>query len=660
MEKNIWNTERVILKGSERKSIKGAKLVTDAQKQPDPNEYVEVTLSVRRKSEIPTGMLHTGLMTHEQLEADHGAIPADLAAIRKFAKDYSLRVIEEKPGLLTVKLAGKLQNMEHAFGVKMHHVKIGEKIYRHRTGSISLPKELDQVVEGVMGLANTPQARTRFKIAPRTATAYTPMQVAELYQFPEGDGTGQIIAIIELGGGFTDADLTTYFADMQVSKPVVTAVPVSGGTNQPTGDSSDADGEVLLDIEVAGAIAPHAQIKVYFAPNTDKGFLDAINEAIGDPTPPTVISISWGSAESEWTPQTMLAFEKAFQNAAALSIPVAVASGDSGSTDETTSLNVDFPASAPHALGCGGTHLEGSTSITSEVVWNAGGNATGGGVSSYFTKPSYQANAGTPKAPTSNGGRGVPDVCGNASVETGYITLVNGEETVSGGTSAVAPLWAGLIARLAQNLGHRVPFLNPVLYSHPTVLRDITSGSNHVGSGSGPYNAGKGWDACTGLGSPVGTSILHVLGGSVTGISSKHTSSHTANTKHTKSTGSKHTPSHGGGGHGGGHNGGTSGTSGSTGSTGSTGITGTTSATGTSGTTANIDWDKFLNLPPAVSSNPVLTETPPATLPQNLVAGMSNGSIDSQSIVALVALASNVANTAITAITAIANKNKKD
>src|SRR5205814_9830761 len=147
---------------------------------------------------------------------------------------------------------------------------------------------------------------------------YTPPQVAALYAYPTGlDGSGQRIALIELGGGYKPADLTAYFKALGVTKPKVTAVSVDGAKNAPTGDPNSADGEVLLDIEVVGAIAPGAEILVYFAPNTDRGFLDAVTTAVHDKRAPSVISISWGAAESQWTAQAMKAMAGAFQAAGA-------------------------------------------------------------------------------------------------------------------------------------------------------------------------------------------------------------------------------------------------------------------------------------------------------------------------------------------------------
>jgi kumamolisin len=341
-----------------------------------------------------------------------------------------------------------------------------------------------------------------------------------LYDYPSAQtGAGQTVAIIELGGGFRSSDLKTYFSGLGIkTAPSVTAVSVDGAQNQPVGDPNSADGEVLLDIEIVGSIAPGAKIAVYFAPNTDQGFFDAITTAVHDSLrKPSVISISWGGPESTWTAQSLSAFDQAFQDAAALGVTVCCASGDDGSADGVTdgAAHVDFPASSPNVLACGGTRLQSSgNKITKEVVWNGGsGNgASGGGVSETFPLPAYQAKSNVPASvnPSRFRGRGVPDVAGDADPATGYQVLVDGRSAVYGGTSAVAPLWAALIALRNQQSGKPAGFVNARLYAAASAkgFHDITSGNN------GAYSAGSGWDACTGLGSPDGQALIAALGAS--------------------------------------------------------------------------------------------------------------------------------------------------
>jgi kumamolisin len=231
---------------------------------------------------------------------------------------------------------------------------------------------------------------------------------------------------------------------------------------------------------------------------------------------PSVISISWGGPESNWTAQAMEQFDQAFQDAGAVGVTVCVAVGDQGSSDGVNDglAHVDFPASSPNALACGGTTLNVSgDTILSEVVWNdssSGGGATGGGISDQFPLPSYQQGVGVPPSANSGGkvGRGVPDVAADADPNTGYEVDIDGSSAVAGGTSAVAPLWAGLVARLNQALGKPVGFLNPNLYGpvhQAGAFRDITSGNN------GAYSAGPGWDACSGWGAADGAKVLAAL-----------------------------------------------------------------------------------------------------------------------------------------------------
>jgi kumamolisin len=284
----------------------------------------------------------------------------------------------------------------------------------------------------------------------------------------------------------------------------------------------------MLDIEVSGAIAPGAKIVVYFAPDaSDQSFLGVMNAIITDTVnKPNIVSISWGGPEDTATSQFQTEFDQLLQSAAHLGLTVCVAAGDNGSADFAADdpnwdkkAHVDFPASDPFVLACGGTQLTASsTAITKEVVWDDGKNdGTGGGVSRVFALPSYQQNAGVPPAadPVGPVMRGVPDVAGDAAPASGYRILCDGTSFPDpsqglppvGGTSAVAPLWAGLIARINQGLGKPAGFINPLLYAAPgnATFHDITQGTN------GDYKAGAGWDPCTGLGTPNGQSLLQAL-----------------------------------------------------------------------------------------------------------------------------------------------------
>lgn len=518
-------SKRVLVPGSEKTALPGARAVGAV---PD-DERFEVTLRIRAKSPLAhlsskgvTGDVLPGkrqYLTREELGAQHGSTDEDLAKVTAFAQAHGLVVVESNPARRSVVLSGTASAFSMAFETKLQHYEHDGATFRGRTGGITVPADLEGVIEGVFGLDDRPHARPHFQrhqIQARDAAAgspgsFTPLQLAAIYQFPAGlDGTGECIAIIELGGGYRTIDLKTYFKSLGLAAPKVKTVRVDGGTNHPT-TADGADGEVMLDIEVAAAIAPKAQIVVYFAPNTDQGFLDAITQAIHDTVnKPSVISISWGSPESGWTGQSMTQFDQAFQAAAAVGVTVCVAAGDNGSADGVNDgqSHVDFPASSPYALGCGGTKLVASgNAISSETVWNESANsATGGGVSVTFPLPAFQKSASVPKG----SGRGVPDVAGDADPATGYQVRVDGQNFVIGGTSAVAPLYAGLVALLNQKLGKPVGYLNPLIYgslSGKGLFNDVVSGNN------GAFSAGSGWDACTGWGSPAGAKLLKALGG---------------------------------------------------------------------------------------------------------------------------------------------------
>ena len=492
--------QRVVLPGSEKAPLAAA----TGEKPVRSNNMITVSVIVKRKQALNTKTLGKIRLTRAQYRQQHGADPAAVKQVRAFAKEFGLTVDPDtpKPGQCTLKLTATAAAMQKAFAVVLMRKTFDGASYRVRQGSILLPASLIGAVDAVLGLDNRPQAKPHFRVlgspvnanprqgfarahAAATDTSFTPGQVGQLYKFPRGaDATGQIIGIIELGGGYRTADLNAYFAGLGLTAPQVTAVPIDGSKNTP-GTADGADGEVMLDIEVSAAIAPGAKLVVYFAPNTDQGFIDAVSAAVHDTVNnPSVISISWGGPESSWTAQAMNALDAACQSAAALGITITVAAGDNGSTDGGTGNNVDFPASSPHVLACGGTTLAGNGStITSEVVWNeqaANQGATGGGVSNVFALPSWQATANVPAASTSTGGRGVPDVCGDADPETGYQVRVDGQSMVIGGTSAVAPLWAGLIALSNQQNGSSAGFIQPRIYAAKaaSAFNDIVSGNN--------------------------------------------------------------------------------------------------------------------------------------------------------------------------------------
>jgi kumamolisin len=262
----------------------------------------------------------------------------------------------------------------------------------------------------------------------------------------------------------------------------------------------------MLDILVAGAAYAYctgvaANIAVFFAPNTNTGFAAAIKAAAAHTSKPSVCSISWGGPENRWSTTDRAGMESAFTSAAHANMTVLVAAGDNGSGDGESGHHVDYPASSPQVIGCGGTTLHASQGvITSEAVWNDGshGGATGGGFSADFQKPVWQIG-------NANQARGVPDLAGDADPYTGYVVVVDGKAQVIGGTSAVAPLMSGLIAVLCRAKKKPLGFINPQLYKNPGAFRDISVGNN------GAFSASTGWDPATGLGVPIGVKLLEAV-----------------------------------------------------------------------------------------------------------------------------------------------------
>ena len=382
----------VELRGSTREAVPGAVRTGDAP----PSDLVHVTVVLRRRdpdaepeSADEAGARATSLAEHAQADPD------EVAAVEKYLTDAGLQIESSDAGRRTVKASGTVSAVSEAFGVSLGSFTVKGHSYRGREGAVRVPEQLADMIEAVLGLDNRPQAHPHFKhggempeealpdphadaasLVPSanepSAAAVTPKplwpaQVAALYEFPTGvDGSGETIGIIELGGGFTDTDLAKYFAKAGVPAPEVIAVPVGTGSNQPGGD---ADGEVLLDIEVSGAIAHGAKIVVYFSDPSDRGFFDAITDAVHDTTnKPSVISISWGASEDTWTAMSRKASNGVLADAAALGVTVLVAAGDHGAGDggQDGKVHVDFPAASPFAVGCGGTTWSARVTMSSQ------------------------------------------------------------------------------------------------------------------------------------------------------------------------------------------------------------------------------------------------------------------------------------------------------
>jgi kumamolisin len=532
----------VTLRGSKRTLLANSRSAGPV----DPKEIISLTVrtrSVGDLAELEKRVKQQGsepldkrtYLSRAEVASGHGANAEDLDLVEQFAHEHNLIVAHRSAAERSIVLKGTLGDLLSLFpaNVQIYHHSTGT--YRGRQGEIQIPKALEGIVTGVFGFDSRPKHRYS-RVGPRSGgpggdNGVASTEFAKRYNFPQTyqgqtlDGTGQTIAIIELGGGFRTSDLKIFFKEIGVAPPAVTAISVDHAGHKATTPDSD-DGEVMLDIEVAGAVAPQAKFAVYFAPNNgDQDFIDGISAAVHDSERnPSVISISWGGPESTTDQQGIAAFHELFVAAAAIGITVCVASGDHGTADSDAAdwdgkIHVDHPAVDDMVLGCGGTQID---SNGNDVVWNdgtpfdksvpgGGGWASGGGISEVIAVPNYQTNANLPVSIDSGKpGRGVPDIAMSA---TNYYTRVDSSEGASGGTSAVAPLMSALVALLNQAKQKNVGFLNPILYANASagVVHDVSAGTNAITNTVKGYNAGPGWDACSGLGTPDGTALLGKL-----------------------------------------------------------------------------------------------------------------------------------------------------
>ena len=533
------------LKGSERRPAPGFRRIGPA----DPGETLSVTIRVRRRPDAqplpdqadwaatPPGQRK--YLLRDDFAQRYGASPADLELVERFATDHHLKVIESNTARRIVILSGTVEQMNSAFAVDLGRYESPTERYRGRECRIHLPPEIADVVEGVFGLDNrrTAGRATDGGVITTAITNLTPQQVAQLYNFPKvpaniGQETIGLLAFSDpnpaIGTcGYKLSDIQAYFTTNTgigpgYVTPNLTDVCVNGAANTPS--NGKADGEVALDIEVAGAVAQGAKIAVYFTTWDENGWVLAVNRAVhpnpGDPAP-SVLSISWGWSECRtvgnlsWTQAAIDAVSATLRDAASIGMTILVASGDDGSNCRVDDgdAHVNYPASDPWVISCGGTAIEGvSGSSFKEVMWNNNG-ITGGGISDAFPLPSWQTGAGVPTSvnPGHRQGRGIPDVAGYAN---GYsIVAAEKNQGPFPGTSETAPLYAGLIAIINATLKRRVGYLNPALYAlgRTKVFRDIDDGKSNSAKGAPGYTTGQGWDACTGWGSIDGGALLAAL-----------------------------------------------------------------------------------------------------------------------------------------------------
>jgi kumamolisin len=532
------------LEGSARSYRIGDRVIGRANAHANIRVTVEVQPEKDALSEFVSGLVRQKPKDRKPLSREdyantHGASVSDLQKVERWAINHGLNVVPDgvaratgssRRARRTVELSGSIGAFSRIFGIQMYQFTGIHGPFRGYVGSLKIPSGMEGIIRNVLGVDTRAQGLPRSRSFPHSGgfrasglQSFSADQVAKLYKFPTGvTGKGQTVALIELGGGYYRSDLKKYFNQLGIPMPELSNFPVTR-FNSPSGNpNNSADIEVNLDIQVLGAVAPGAKIVVYFTHASSRAFLRAINAAIHDNVnKPSIISISWGKAEGAWVEADMKSFDTAFQAATAMGITVCCAAGDGGSNDATPpnyTANVDFPGSSWFVTSCGGTRLlsQDRKTVSREVVWNDGpqGGGTGGGISQFFSVPPYQSSVALPPSviPGAAPGRAVPDIAGNADPSTGYNIWIDGVEVPVGGTSAVAPLWAGLVALMNEGLQTQVGFLNNALYAQvaakPGALRQVTQGNNDLSGLVGAYKAGPGWNACTGLGTPADANLI--------------------------------------------------------------------------------------------------------------------------------------------------------
>ncbi len=501
----------VEIKGSHRAAPPGRRLRPIS---PDHPIVVQVYLRAGALPTSPRGSEPAAHLTRDELrQRRETLLEKPFRTVERFAAQQGLAIVRRAPAERMIALAGSAAALERAFGATLHDYRQGNRRFRARSGSLRVEKSMARIVDSVLGFSTGPIV-VRPALGPIAGAdpggGHAPTAFASLYEFPAtaSRGAGQRIALIQLGGRYYPADTTDAFTAMGTAAPAVVPISIDGAVQSP---DTDLDREIALDVQVAGAIAPRAALLLYFAQPGLGGLVGAISRAVHDSVnQPTIISISFGANEDSWTPDALRTLSGALADATHLGITVIAATGDMLATCGygDGQAHVAYPASDPYVLACGGTTLRTGADRAREAVWNDGnGNGTGGGVSALWPVPVYQKGVSVPRHATSGKkGRGVPDVAAIADQAVGYRIRCRGAWRVESGTSAGAPLWAGLIALINADKGRNVGFVNSRLYAARQAFNDVTDGNNLVDTIG--YKAAPGWDACTGLGSPRGQAIL--------------------------------------------------------------------------------------------------------------------------------------------------------
>jgi kumamolisin len=442
--------------------------------------------------------------TRKELIEATDADPAERAAVEAFCRRRGMTIVASV--WRSVVVTGALGKLIEEFSATVElYLDSEQRPFRHRAGPVSLPKTIAEYVRGVFGFHEWPRSPHLAPVAAGATPAPPASDIVGRYRFPaDADGKGQTIGVLQLGGSFNldDFHACMTWQGTPAADPVLRRVD-NAATHRESQTSKDV--ELALDTQIIGALAPGATLVIYDAPNNERGFLDAIRTAVLDETHALdILSISFGWSERVWTPVALDVLADLATAATLLGVTVLCSSGDEGAHPDPQDgrLHTEAPASVPLVVACGATVVDPVSG--SESVWPE----STGGFSRHFAVPSWQSVAvDEAKRTGQDPGRGVPDVA--AQQDPGYRIVFDGVQHRAHGTSAVAPVWAALIARINQRLGVRVGCFAPLLYASPagTTLRDVPNGDN------GAYHAHAGWDPCTGLGVPDGAALEALLRG---------------------------------------------------------------------------------------------------------------------------------------------------
>jgi kumamolisin len=506
-----------------RESLRGQRTGAVAGERLDPRLVVPFSLRLRPRGfhRASVQALSAGAqappterptLDREAFLAAHDADPNERAALVAYLTRLGC-TIDDASSWCAVHGQGTVRTVERAFGVVLRTFASPNGTYRSYEGPIALPGRLAIATLGVFGLDDRGDAIPHTR-AGKSDTAVAYASLARRYRFPSGlDGEGRHVALLHFGGGFNPHDLAAACAARGEAMPPIDVIRIDGMSGIPGKRGEEAyDREIALGMQIVAALAPAARQTLVLAPNDERGYLDAFSKAIFLDNRPDVIAMGYGFPEARWSPAFVRALEDLLAAAAMFGITIIASSGDSGSAgpDPGDATVVQYPASSPYVLACGGTQFDPAQRPgTAQEVWNNLG-ASGGGESERFAVPTWQrpSRGIASDHDVTSMGRGVPDVAAHADPGHGFPIVCNGETILLGGTSAAAPLWAALVARIAQRVGKPLGYIQPLLYAAAAkeqACEAVTIGTN------GTFRASAGWNACTGLGTPDGELLLRAF-----------------------------------------------------------------------------------------------------------------------------------------------------